>query len=607
MFSNELTIENITEFLVSYDDSNAEVLLLWLRQYNILTQMKFIALIKRPYLLPETVWLKMLPETEHLDCACRSLYDTFDVRFTKRVPLKAVSLCVPHNSVPQEQQRRQQTEEAENSSIQLEAENQTYEFKEEVRELVYIQCKSLPGTTGDNIPPIQNDKRTINDLSKIWNNKYRMFRELNVLELYTLYRLGRMSITYAHVERLLPEHYRSAYRNAHSAPGTVVGIQQLLHYIYSFHCLNKVPTCSIRTLPVFRLTPTIKVERNSNVANAIIRNTNEYFIQPNLKGYRFSLIKYDKKIYLFNQHGFKVYNKWITASSFLHLGNFNIEIILIGYRDNRYFMDINVYSDNVAIIVSDIFVWNEENLLTLSYEQRYSILCAFVDRVGMESMMSIKNVPDIHRLTELYECELLSTKQSHYNGFVFRNKTLKYQQNLIKIKIESCRYDIIERNVIQSIIVRNYDDMPIRENIKISPHTINITGSIVPFANSRYKAAFVVYRIVNNFRRLSLCVFDGLKFRPYCCVNTIFPCCDKNKCINNTNDKGACSSNSNRIIVGNRTYSYIVVNLYFNRISNETHLIDDVLKVDFRPDLSVLDCISLHDLMNFADKLKKKN
>lgn len=240
---------------------------------------------------------------------------------------------------------------------------------------------------------------------------------------------------------LLPEYMRLSGRRNRSRDVKSDG-ENLLMSIYQFfgrHNIQQVDS----SMKMTNILPIIKYhDQPLNDAN------NEYFYQPRLAGIRIFICKTrQNNIIILNKNHVKI-NLNCTALQDLKLDlnhTYSGEFIIVlenieteTFVPKKYLLKYisntmgNKGMYRVKLILLDLHNWQDVNLLTRPYSERYELFSTFIDTVGHRStFVKIKNFPNTSMLYNHFNNYLNTTSlDSSLNGIIYRKKSCVYETML---------------------------------------------------------------------------------------------------------------------------------------------------------------------------------
>ena len=606
-----MTIMDIYNFMSTYLNSSLEHMYIWLKQFNISDQLIFIKLFstdKIKLISKYHLSLSQYPN-KHFDnkCKCRKTLDALDNDFKKHVRLEHFFKCVNDS-----------TDYMHPPTVVLDLEK-VYTFDKKQEDDLILKYNPISVIRSNSLHKGNNANELVNEekylirctnkyllknknnfslpISIVFNrldNLHLLLSYMNVVELYTLYRI-KYAFNLNDVERLLPEYWRffnrSSYENKTLSPYT------LLNSIYKYHNIQDIIQCDTNTKATFRL---------SNIIDEKYYNK-QYFskekiivTQPNFCGYRVVICKtIDSGILITNKHGLKVnvpcqaYIKhdlmfetkaWYTG-----------EFIIMPYDPIRdLWMHHNSFYQNsdkhCKLVLVDLFVWNGINLLGNSYGTRLELIKHFILNIKHNNLIvSIPTIKSISTVKNAYKNELRDSidGKTHFNGVVFRHFNVNYQKEIYRKIFCVTKCEIFTKYKISTLLVspkkpgilcRKHQ----RLEILIKNNNYIYSINVVCYKHTKRKNNKITSNILN------LAIFDKFRYVSWQKIQL-----DGSIKITYTNHK---------IKIINKQYNWTVINVGFNEFEQANKMlpiIKDIVMLEVRPDKSLTDCASLTDLKNY--------
>ena len=270
--------------------------------------------------------------------------------------------------------------------------------------------------------------------------------------------------------------------------------------------------------------------------------------------------------------------------------SFTGEFIALPYKNGKYIHAKYYDADcQLQLIMVDIFIWNSKNLINnLPYGDRFIIMQEFLKDVPTILSITAIKLSELPNIIEQYKGELRKCTP-HFNGLVYRMKSDKqfYQKLILKYKFPIVRFDIFKRAGSTQVIIDQNSDQP-----KI---TINTGCALTKSSNGGYSANFIAYVTEKtdnlNINKINLAIFD--EYRYILLQTIILPY----KLYLNGIGEQILINNSN----STQLQRCFVLKINFNNIKHHNNqkycYINNITDVQVKCDASLLDCISLSDLL----------
>lgn len=600
-----MRISDIYTFISNYDNTSPEILLQWLKMFSAFEQLCFISLISSNKIkFIKKAFLQQKHKT-HKTCPCYKTYDTLADIFRWKIPdLSCLQKCVTQRNNGRQICIRPKTIALEQhpsirntTASQLKkyhfTYNETFCLKPPALQMMfsaqstYGTFQHLEDSELETFAKLNEQNNFAYSLSitiviKFTHNLEKLLPYLNVLELYTLF-IIKYIFSLRDFERLLPEYWRtfnrSSYHKRRLEPAA------LLSLIHQFHANKLLYESNTLTKATFKLPILIDAHK--------ITQTSDYVMQPRLNGLHLLICKMpNAKISITNEHNVRVKLVRSIRSLFADFpeNSFTAEVILMlreqknngqwySKKELVQFLHDSTYCDGrpamrLTLVVLDLFVWNGINLLSISFEQRRSILNEFIKTAPTNIILCPEFTVGLTQIKEFYKSLLQHhpDRDAHFSGVVFRKKFVNFEVQLTSILFG------IERLVILSA----YDHHIRFVLAGKKPLMIKqLSDCCVIRQYFKYKAFIVVYKFINN--QLFCAVFnDAFAYEPFIVISgvaTVTP---------------LMNFFHHHILIEGRRYSWVVIRIYFNEL-DANRKPGMIGRIDIRPDKSLLDCSTKKD------------
>uniref|UniRef100_A0AAU8GE54 Uncharacterized protein n=1 Tax=Faxonius propinquus nudivirus TaxID=3139431 RepID=A0AAU8GE54_9VIRU len=584
---------DIYNFVKAYKQISSEYLLLWLCNYSLFDQLCLILLISTQKINKINKVLLTINKKDHNNCNCLDIYNSLDEYFKFHVPsINCIQKCVlPSNTFK--------------STIELNTCTfQTYQkFKIYENDIILKYNKTIlinPTFTNYTFDKIKISERAVTNIhSYIKYNKTRNYNYslsisdiyfyrkhlikilpfINIIELHIVYNLANI-FNLRYFEKLLPEYWRTFNRNLYEKK--ILDPINTLLLIYKFHNIEKILLTNTNNISLFKLPNVVKHVSDINLNDA------NYILQPNYSGYRVNLYKSHRNIILANRHMVRIKLNIDFSKLLLDKNNtFSGEFIIIAFdnitkkwlsSEDLTFIDYwnkkNKYI--IKLIILDLFMWNDINLLVISFEKRLQIIKQFLSTINHFGLILESPIKTFNDFQEEYiKIISYSFKHIYFNGVVFRNKYLNYQKILNAKLFEIQRYDIITKY--------NHNMYLVKPNKLEIVNRTHLPTCILKSNNCKYKINIICYKYNSIEKILNTCIFDTYKFIPYMRIENItLPT--------------ITAFMHNQIYVNNILYKWVVISIKFNTFKQNK--IQDIIAINIKPDKSMFDCITYQQILS---------
>ena len=616
-----MNIMDIYNFMSTYLTSSPEHLYIWLSQYNASDQLIFIKLFstdKVKFISKYTLSALQYKNIHAINkCKCQKIFDALDDNFKKHVSLEHFFKCVELKNIDGNI--------TEIPTIPLDS-KKLYTFDKKRNEnliIEYVPIRvikpypnlSISGQPGNDTLLINEEKYLAHCTQKyLLNGKsnfslpisiifnrlqdlHLLLPYLNILELYTLYRI-KYAFTLSDIERMLPEYWRSFRRSYYETK--VLSPYDLLNSMYKYHNIEDIIQCNTNTKASFKLS---KITDIKNYNEEYFQETS-IVVQPNFCGFRVVICKtVDSGIFITNKHGIKVNvpcqinikHDLMQETEAWYTGEFIImaydPIRKLWMHHNTFFYSDNQYGpQDCKLVLVDLFIWNGINLLTNSYDTRLKLMKYFVKTINHNNLiLPIPSISNLSLLKNSYINELRDSKDGkpHFNGAVFKHKNANYQKLLRRKKFCITKCEIFTKYEISTLLVT--PKKPGKICLKNQDMKLLITNN-----NYKYCITVVCYKHLgtnkhNNNKMVSnlldLAIFDGLnyiswqKIRLDCAIKMTY--------------------RNQKIKIDHKNYHWSIINVGFNEFKNRkisVPIFKDIVMLENRPDKSLTDCATVRDL-----------
>lgn len=590
MFSRAVTLMDIYLFCTVYNNSSIEHLLQWLMQFTEEDQLDVIGLIENRF--KKKWWQEVNRQyiKTHGDCNCPKYYKVMCESFKLHVSSENVGKCVNDGDFIMQQLTSPPLLSMANV-IELESSSTSTTYR-----LRYIKPMRILGEFDMNVSDLEkNSKRQYDrhgdslklaDLNLLPLNA--ILAQVSICELYGLF-IMPFVLTKFDFERLVPEYWRSNDRSA-ACETRNVNIKLLHAYTYAFHSQRKILLSNTLCRCTFKLRKPKHITLHALQAHQL----SKYIVQKNYNGFRVILCKSDSaKMYTTNRHGVKVPIAVSSTAHFGNVNNFTAECLLVPYDDvgralrHSSFHHHHHSQQRFKIVLVDLFIYNGVNLLVNNYANRFEIMRRFVEKVDNEDVVLGQVATDTELLADFereYET-LLRTQRPYFNGLVLRRKSANCLPKNLKFKYEMCKIDVFTRSRGYLRILKNDDD---DNGLAL---TLRSDGLVLPFYHSKY--VMVILAVCYN-KDYWFCAFRDFIYVPFQKIQFTKKQEKLPQPPSFQINRATATSSSRMINVDNHQVPWFPLKVMCNSISDQ---ISDIVDIQYRPDYSLLDCITWPQLL----------
>lgn len=458
-----------------------------------------------------------------------------------------------------------------------------------------------------------------------------LLEKSSIADFFCLYFL-KITTSYKDIERLLPDYLRSSLNDKNS-------FESMYLYITNFLSGRTLLLTDTSSFASYKLPHVVNIDdvKGSNVIGGRLETStlDDFMIQKNYNGFKVIIsCKENKKVYICSCNGIKVQKISIDVHDdfFSHvinpLTNFTAEVIIMGSLscgnesgndklDSQSIVSptslqvMNNVSGGTVYVITDIYIWNSENLLQYSYESRQDFVKRFCSNVlnknviPAEYIVGRENIIDAAIRFKTEYIQLLKTRLPYFNGVVFRKRHFNWTKILLKKKFNDKRIDFF--NLLGGFSVITNETSDICVNPVIMPSTMEI--SIFGYFKHKLNLLTVFRSFPRNYKSkidsnqpsallkqiekrekyvLRIVNYNTIENKFY-----IFQQIDNINLNENRSVQGEMTS-MNKIIINRKAYIWFIFEYKFNfidivRDSPPKIFIKDILNIRFRPDLSLID------------------
>lgn len=560
---------------MNFRTDTPEHLFIWLMQFNANGQLNIIRILNIGKSAKFWKAIGKSIQSKHNYCDCEKFLRTStDQTFRDRIICENVGKCIEDDDssvrpIPEKL--------LQGTKISLNAND-----KRKILTLKFTKCTKITNnflTLKCDVANKKVESLKLLDLNINYHSTEKLRRILlsnlqyiDIRQLYGLF-VFCIRVTRDIFELLLPEYWRSSERTRRLTKNRSLTLITVLSYVYAFHAARDVTFYSNISDSschyTFKLQDPITFEESPTVV------TSSYILQPLFTGYRVIVCKNDNStLYVTNRHGIKIHIPGLVCSIFKNSLSFTAEFMVHSKDSNEIVHSSKFNNVNLILIPLDIFVYQSINIRMFKYEDRLKVLQKFLKSLDENSMVldHLIHIESINDAILEYKT-LLNTRKPYFEGVIFRDRFIdriyRYNFNLVRLDfigpgIGFYRFYEIDRTY----------KCPVRD-----------VSLAVEFNYSRYK--FNILLALDSVEKGSyiLCAFDRNLFRPFQRLINVK--------INNLPKK--CKY----LYIDGRLREWIVVNLRCNIIDSSNRILDEITYIEFRPEKSLLDCVTLKTLFNF--------
>ncbi|KAH0552174.1 hypothetical protein KQX54_006547 [Cotesia glomerata] len=367
------------------------------------------------------------------------------------------------------------------------------------------------------------------------NSMIEPYEFFDIIELYTLY-LCRYLLQRSYFEKLLPEYWQCMRRDYTKY------VRQFSHevidLITGYYTLRKCLKCNVTNLTfpirsILRasqtLTPSVMSE---------IKDSGYKVIVPNLKGLHIIANKNYDVVFIYDSAGKKInccqsivdHVKVILTKVAICC----IELVILKRSGDKLSSCYDVWNTSkksIILILTDVFMWNGENMLTISSATRATHLVPkFCQTIDMfEYFIPCPVFDNLNIFVNYFNAELqknINFNQLYFDGVIVKFPCNKASDSVKKMKFSTAKYvllSITNDNVIKEKVYIVEEIMSSRSNKCSYKLQDTSTKFVINMFQPRYQVYTILYDMVvdknTGSLRVKLCLFDQHHYRHWCNIS----------------------------------------------------------------------------------------